>query len=131
MRCIASPALNVKHAKLLHPQESAAAKAIQTRNHNCGQKMYNLPSRATRQREMNVACGRITNYPSSVARQPLWRMIMVCDHNNTTQASYGTRTLVLTMNKTKQIMRANLVIAFSTQANRVAKHCFILRNQST
>lgn len=39
---------------------------------------------------MTMACGRITNFPSCVARQPLWRMIMVCDHN-TTQASHGAR----------------------------------------
>lgn len=71
----------------------AAAKAIQNYNHELWlKKMHNLPSCAARQRQMNVACSWITNYTSSVARQPLWRMIMACDHNNTTQASYGTRT---------------------------------------
>ena len=72
----------------------AAAKAIQNYNHELWlkKKMHNLPSCAARQRQMNVACGWITNYTSSLARQPLWRMSMACDHNNTTQASYGTRT---------------------------------------
>ena len=46
---------------------------------NCGQNMYKPPSCAARLRQMTMACGRITNYSSCVARQPLWHMIIVCE----------------------------------------------------
>lgn len=68
---------------------------------NCGQKMYNPPSCAARLRKMTMACGWITNYMSCVTRQPLWHMITVCDHY-TTQASYGTRTFVVSLPSEEQ-----------------------------
>lgn len=69
---------------------------------NCGKKMYNPPSCAARLRKMTMACGRITNYTSCVARQPLWRMIKVCDHY-TTEAGYaGTRTFVVSLSSDEQ-----------------------------
>ena len=62
---------------------------------NCGEIIIpNSSSCAARLRQMTMTRGRITNYTSCVARQPLWHMIMVCDHN-TTQTSYGTRTFVV------------------------------------
>ena len=47
-------------------------------------KKYN-PSSCVR--KLTMACGRITNFPSCVARRPLCHLIMNCDHN-TTLSSY-------------------------------------------
>ena len=64
---------------------------------NCGGIIIpNSPSCEARLRQMTMTCGRITNYTSCVARQPLWHMIMACDHN-TRQTSYGTRTFAVSL----------------------------------
>ena len=41
-----------------------------------------------------MTCGRITNYTSCVAREPLWRTITV-RNQNTSQARYGTFVVLL------------------------------------
>lgn len=96
--CVVSPAIDVKNAQLRCLQSKNQRKLEHCKSllelfslitMNFGLKMY-PPSCASRRRHMTMACGRITNFPSCVARQPLWRMIMVCDHN-ITQASHGAR----------------------------------------
>ena len=69
---------------------------------NCGQKLFNPPSCAARLlQQMTMTCGRITNYTSCVAREPLWRTITV--HNqNTTQARCRTRTFVVLLSSDEQ-----------------------------
>ena len=68
---------------------------------NCGQKLFNPPSCAARLQQMTTTCGRITNYTSCVAREPLWRTNTV--HNqNTTQASHGTRPFVVLLSSDEQ-----------------------------
>ena len=46
-------------------------------------------------------CGRITNYTSCVAREPLWRTITV-RNQNTSQARYGTRPFVVLLSSDEQ-----------------------------
>ena len=48
-----------------------------------------------------MTCGRITNYTSCVAREPLWRTITV-RNQNTTQARYGTRPFVVLLSSDEQ-----------------------------
>ena len=48
---------------------------------------YNPSSCVAPRRKLTMACGRITNFPSCVARRPLCHLIMNCDHN-TTLSSY-------------------------------------------
>ena len=53
-------------------------------------KVLNAPSNAEASRSdcsFTMACGRITNFLSCVARRPLCHLIMNCDHN-TTLSSY-------------------------------------------
>ena len=68
---------------------------------NCGQTMFNPPSCAAWLQQMTMTCGRITNYTSWVAREPLWRTITV-RNQNTTQARYGTRTFVVLLSSYEQ-----------------------------
>ena len=48
-----------------------------------------------------MTCGRITNYTSCVAREPLWRTITV-RNQNTSQARYGTRPFVVLLSSDEQ-----------------------------
>ena len=50
-------------------------------------KKYNPSSCVAPRRKLTKAWGRITNFPSCVARRPLCHLIMNCDHN-TTLSSY-------------------------------------------
>ena len=50
---------------------------------------------------MTMTCGRITNYASCVAREPLWRTITV-RNQNTSQARYGTRPFVVLLSSDEQ-----------------------------
>ena len=68
---------------------------------NCGQTLFHPPSCAARLQKMTMTCGRITDYTSCVAREPLWRTITV-RNQNTTQARYGTRTFVVLLSSYEQ-----------------------------
>ena len=93
---------------------------------NCGQKLFNPLSCAARVQQMTSTCGRIANYASCVAREPLWHTITV-RNQNTTQARYGTRPFDVLLSGDEQSgadEQANFVKAFLTQANRVAEASF-------
>ena len=93
-----------EHCKLLLEQFRLIAM-------NCGQKLFNPPSRAARLQQMTMTCGRITNYTSCVVWKPLWRTITVRNHNST-QARYGTRTFVVLLPSDEQ-SRADEASKFS------------------
>lgn len=139
--CVVSPAIDVKNAQLRCLQSKNQRKLEHCKSllelfslitMNFGLKMY-PPSCACRRRHMTMACGRITNFPSCVARQPLWRTIMVCDHN-ITQASHGARIYDVFLHSDEQ-NRADEASKYSRSIPHLnksgnPKHSFTLRNQN-
>ena len=95
---------------------------------NYGQKLFNPLSWVARLQQMTMTRGRITNYTSCVAREPLWRGA---------QSRFAIKTLPKSvrellfsmyycpvMSKAGQMKQANFAKAFLTQANRVTEVTF-------
>lgn len=76
-----------------------------------GPKKYHPSSCVAPRRKLTMACGRITNFPSCVARRPLCHLIMTCDHN-TTLSSYEAQICVEHLHSVDQI-RADEAIKYN------------------
>ena len=94
-----------------------------------GPKKYHPSSCVAPRRKLTMACGRITNFPSCVARRPLCDLIMTCDHN-TTLSSYELLRFALNtctvLTKSEQMKRSNATEALFSQVNQAAEAFFCI-----
>ena len=79
-------------------------------------KKYNPSSCVAPRRKLTIACGRITNFLSSVARRLLCHLIMNCDHN-ATLSSYEAHICVEHQIRRNEAINYNRIIVQSSKSN--------------
>ena len=119
-----------------------------------GPKKYNPSSCVAPRRKLAIVCGRITNFPSCVARQLLYHLIMNCDRmtdfpscvarrllchlilncdHNTTLSSYEAHICVENLHQIwgDEAIKCNRSIVQLSIKSGERKHSFVLRKQIT